>query len=277
MNYYERHIGDYLRDTAHLSMVEDCAYRRLLDAYYIRERPLPADLRECCKLSRAASKVERDAVAYVLREFFKLGDDGHHQPRADAEIARFKDKQRKAKASADARWAHTERNANASPNAMRTHSERNADGMHRAPVPSPQSPVPKKTNTPPAPGGGAGRFEQFWLAYPSKVGKDAARKAFEKRSPDAELLGSMLAALAAQTASSRWQKDGGQYIPNPATWLNQARWQDEAHTIAVVDGGRREVEATRDYLARQAEHAARAKGPTPEVLAKLRGVAGVVT
>lgn len=111
-------------------MIEDAAYRRLLDAYYIRERALPADVRECCKLARAQSKQERDAVAYVLREFFDLREDGHHQQRADSEIARFQDKQSKAKRSAEARWSkrgtHSEGNANASPNAMRTHSEGNA-------------------------------------------------------------------------------------------------------------------------------------------------------
>ncbi|MCX8016610.1 MAG: YdaU family protein [Rhodocyclaceae bacterium] len=105
MNYYEHHLGDYVRDTAHLSMLEDAAYRRLLDAYYIRERPLPCSLDECCKLARAYSDQEREAVAYVLREFFVLQDDGYHNRRADAEIARYRDKQVKARRSAQARWS----------------------------------------------------------------------------------------------------------------------------------------------------------------------------
>lgn len=132
MNYYEHHLGDYMRDTAHLSMLEDAAYRRLLDAYYIRERALPADLAECCKLARAQSKAERDAVAYVLREFFELRADGHHQDRADREIARFQDKQMKAKRSANARWnkgqSDSDGNANASPNDMRTHMRTHSEG-----------------------------------------------------------------------------------------------------------------------------------------------------
>jgi uncharacterized protein YdaU (DUF1376 family) len=130
LNYYEHHLGDYLRDTAHLSMLEDAAYRRLLDAYYIREKALPLDVRECCKLVRATSKQERDAVAYVLREFFRETEDGYRQKRADAEIARFQEKQAKAKRSAEARWSakrtESEGNANASADAMRTHSEGNA-------------------------------------------------------------------------------------------------------------------------------------------------------
>ncbi|HZR35128.1 MAG TPA: YdaU family protein [Nevskia sp.] len=89
MNYYEHHIGDYLKDAAFLTMVQDGAYRRLLDAYYTREKPLPADVKECCKLARAQTKPERDAVAYVLREFFNLEQDGHHQKRCEEEIAVF--------------------------------------------------------------------------------------------------------------------------------------------------------------------------------------------
>jgi uncharacterized protein YdaU (DUF1376 family) len=91
INYYEHHLGDYMRDTAHLSLLEDGAYRRLLDAYYTRERPLPPDLRDCCKLARASTKPERDAVAYVLRVFFEQRDDGYHQKRADEEIARYRE------------------------------------------------------------------------------------------------------------------------------------------------------------------------------------------
>lgn len=135
MNYYEHHLGDYVRDTAHLSMLEDGAYRRLMDACYIRERPLPLDLRECCKLARAASKSERDAVAYVLKEFFEEAEDGYRQRRIDMEIARFQSKSRKAKASADARWQTSERNANASDPHMPTQCEGNA---LQSPVSNPQ-------------------------------------------------------------------------------------------------------------------------------------------
>jgi len=98
MNYYEHHIGDFLKKTAHLSIVEEGIYRRLLDRYYIVEGPLPADVRECCKLARAASRLERTAVADVLREFFELRDDGWHQKRADEEIARYLAKQPEAEA-----------------------------------------------------------------------------------------------------------------------------------------------------------------------------------
>lgn len=71
------------------------------------------------------------------------------------------------------------------------------------------------------------RFEKFWEAYPRRVGKQAAQKAFAKVGPDDELLVLMLAAVKRQTESDQWQRDGGQFVPHPATWLNGRRWEDE--------------------------------------------------
>lgn len=70
----------------------------------------------------------------------------------------------------------------------------------------------------------AADFEQFWSAYPRKVGKQKAQEAFEKINVPIETL---LQALEEQKSTPQWTKDGGQYIPHPATWLNQARWEDE--------------------------------------------------
>lgn len=98
MNYYEHHIGDYIKDTAHLTMLEDAAYRRLIDAYYTRETPLPADRKSCHKLARALSREERAAVDYVLDEFFRLDEDGWHQSRCDQELARYIAKKPEAEA-----------------------------------------------------------------------------------------------------------------------------------------------------------------------------------
>lgn len=89
MNYYEHHIGDYDADTAHLSWVEDMAYTRLIRLYYRKERPIPLDIGEVCRLIRAIGKDQRAAVEAVLREFFVRSDDGWRQARCDEEISRF--------------------------------------------------------------------------------------------------------------------------------------------------------------------------------------------
>lgn len=92
MNYYEHHIGDYDSATAHLSMLEDAAYSRLMRLYYRKELPIPVDVAEACRLIRAHTKEERKAVESVLREFFTLSADGWHQSRCDGDIERFQKK-----------------------------------------------------------------------------------------------------------------------------------------------------------------------------------------
>lgn len=69
-------------------------------------------------------------------------------------------------------------------------------------------------------------FEEFWEAYPKKVGKGAAEKIWQRLKPSEELRKKILEAIKAQSQSDQWKKDGGQFIPNPATWLNQRRWED---------------------------------------------------
>lgn len=88
MNYYPHHIGDYLTATAHLSWLEDAAYRRLLDLYYSREQALPEDIGQACRLVRALTDDERAAVGTVLHEFFTLGSAGWTHNRCDTEIER---------------------------------------------------------------------------------------------------------------------------------------------------------------------------------------------
>ena len=130
MNYYERHIGDYLKDTAHLSLLEHGIYSRLLDVYYTKETGIPSD--EVARLVGARSKEEKQALQVVLAEFFKLCEGIYKQARCDREIERYQAKQEKARSSANARWKndsqHTERNAKA----MRTHSEGSAPN-HQTP------------------------------------------------------------------------------------------------------------------------------------------------
>lgn len=70
-------------------------------------------------------------------------------------------------------------------------------------------------------------FDQFWSIYPRKEGKGFACSSFGKLSLGDGLLNKIIAAVEIQKKSDQWTKDGGQYIPMPATWLNQRRWEDE--------------------------------------------------
>jgi hypothetical protein len=75
------------------------------------------------------------------------------------------------------------------------------------------------------------RFNEFWAAYPKKVGKEAARKSWKKVKLTAELHSKIMSAIEDAKKSAQWHRDNGQYIPNPATWLNQGRWDDELEEV----------------------------------------------
>jgi uncharacterized protein YdaU (DUF1376 family) len=103
MHYYQFHIGDYASHTRHLSLIEDIAYRRLLDFYYLHEQPIKQ--RDIARQIGMRDQ-EQDVIA-VLNEFFLSTDDGFVSPRADKEIQHYHSKVEQAskagKASAERR------------------------------------------------------------------------------------------------------------------------------------------------------------------------------
>lgn len=125
MHYFQFNVGDYARDTAHLTEMEDLAYRRMLDLYYKLEGPLPGSVDEIARLIRMRSHTE--SIAVVLQDFFVSTADGYRNNRADREMEAIYDKSDKARQAAMARW-NKNKDLQKAP-AMRTHSEGNADGM----------------------------------------------------------------------------------------------------------------------------------------------------
>ncbi len=90
MNFYKHFLGDYARDTAHLSMLEHGAYRLMLDHYYATGKSLPADKVLLYRICKASSKTERAAVDLVSDSFFPVNGDGtRHNYRADKEIGQW--------------------------------------------------------------------------------------------------------------------------------------------------------------------------------------------
>lgn len=97
MNFYSHHIGDYTRDTAHLSWDEDCAYRRMLCWYYLHERPLPGNLEQVCRLIGAKTDQQIASAKQVLSECFVLLSGCYSQKRCDREIALYRERIEKRK------------------------------------------------------------------------------------------------------------------------------------------------------------------------------------
>lgn len=172
MNYYPFNIGDYVAHTAHLTVIEDCAYRRLIDLYYMTEQALPSDVKACARLIRMREYEQE--VSDVLNEFFKETLGGWTHQRCDEEILKYQDKSEKSKASARAsvksRQASAERTLNERSTNVDTNVELNKN----------QEPI---TNTPP--NGGVARKRS--AARPDDVSEpvwqDFQRLRVQKRAP----------------------------------------------------------------------------------------------
>ena len=120
MHYYQFNIGDYRRDTAHLSHLEHGIYRSLIDTYMLEESPLSGDMKELERKHLIRTANEKKALRNVLKDFFKFENSMFLHSRCDEDIISYRDKSLKASKSAKKRW---EKDANA----VRTHSEGNAN------------------------------------------------------------------------------------------------------------------------------------------------------
>jgi len=206
VNFYKHFLGDYARDTQSLSLIEHGAYRVLLDHCYATELPLPTDRLELFRIAKAMTAAERKAVDRMAERFFPSGIN----KRCAAEIA-------SAHAYADAqamrsqiRW---DKQRQCPDDASHSHSQKNLK-------PS-RTPRPELNGT----------FVQFWSAYPKKEAKGRAEKAWIKINPDESLTGMIVAAVERAKSSEKWSEDGGRYIPLPATFLNDRRWEDQGVSL----------------------------------------------
>jgi uncharacterized protein YdaU (DUF1376 family) len=211
MHYFQFNIGDYASHTRHLTVIEDLAYRRLLDLYYLQERPLNSGLTSVAR--QINMRDYETEVQAVLEEFFDLTDDGWTNFRADKEIAHYKAKVEQASRAGK---ASAERRSNGrSTDVQPTNNHK--------PITNNQEYID--------------RFDIFWKQYPRKVARPNALKSWLKIKPDDVVLKKMLDAINHQQLPSKEI----QFVPHPATWLNAERWNDEisATTTNVTNMGRR--------------------------------------
>lgn len=89
MHYYQFNIGDYRKDTIHLSRLEHSIYRDLIDWYYLEESPIPTETQSVIRRLRLGCETEALALKNVLQDFFSLESDGFHHKRIDLEIADY--------------------------------------------------------------------------------------------------------------------------------------------------------------------------------------------
>ena len=141
MKWYAFHIGDYASRTAHLTEMEDLAYRRMLDLYYTTGGPLPCDAARVAKLVRMPGAVE--VIEAVLGEFFQETPEGWANTRCEKELRRGQGFQERAAAAAARRWR---KDATGMPEACRKDAASIAQAMPPTPTPTP-TPTPEEQNT----------------------------------------------------------------------------------------------------------------------------------
>ena len=133
MNFFKLYIGDYQRDTAHLSLPEHGAYLLMLQHYYATERPLPTG-KALHRMLRAQDKTERDAIDAVAAQFWTVTEAGLVNERADVEITKAgaqaetnariaREREAKRKAARKKHDPSTNRATNGQPNHSQTPEE----------------------------------------------------------------------------------------------------------------------------------------------------------
>lgn len=215
MIWYKFHIGDYITHTMHLSDAEDLAYRRLLDLYYMSERPIPLDTQSVARKIR----LDLDITESVLSDFFDRTEEGYRNARCDAEIARYRHQveTNTALGKRGGRPKKTESKANQ----KRTQTLTEED---------------KEKEIPPTPSS-ATRFEEFWSVWPAskrKVGKAAVAAKWQRHNLDS-VADRIIEHVRAMKTSAQWISG---FEPAPATYVNQKRWQDEESASEAFSGRR---------------------------------------
>lgn len=259
MNYYERHIGDYIKKTAHLSLLEHGVYTRLLDVYYDRESGIPDD--KAARLVGARTEPETQALQVVLQEFFELRDGVWFNSRCDQEIEAYAEgePEREVKKANEGNRLKRHRQERAALFKVLTDRGEHAPwniGMEElrqrvsalqvsgpdtttetqpatapaTPATATQTPLPihqtpEKKNTPQPPKGGCRRFEEFWTAWPKGERKQDKVKCAEKwrRGCFDDVAGQILADIEVKRHTEKWREG---YIEAPLVYLNGRRWED---------------------------------------------------
>ena len=222
MHYYKRNLGDYAKKAGRLTMLQHGAYTLLIDSCYDREVFPTID--QAIEWTWAATESEVEAVKFVLSRFFALDKDGCYvQDRILEELLHYHKNADTNRRIAEEREAkRKEKSTNRAPLVNEAPPNHKPITINQEPLTTKEKPQEKPADL---------LFDEFWKAYPKKLGKDLAKTSFAKRKVGKELLQQMLSAIDQQKSTDQWKKDGGQFIPAPATWLNQGRWQDEITSV----------------------------------------------
>ncbi len=223
MYYYSFNIGDYASHTSRLSPIEDLAYRRLLDLYYLTERPFngcSTDVAREVGLTEYQSEVD-----YVLNKFFPVTDGEWCNSRADKEIAKYHSKKKgqikAGKASGKARQRK------ASEQTLNGRSTDVEPTNNQEPITNNQVEIKRLEQ----PAVDPLHFETFWNAGMRKISKKKAQSLFNNLLKKSKTEPAMFAEMLCKDVRARIQANQlGFADMHPTTYLNGERWTDDIHS-----------------------------------------------
>ncbi len=207
MHYYQFHIGDYRSSTTHLTNEEDLCYRRLIDFYMDTELPIPLETQWVARRIR----IDTHVVDSVLKDFFILGENGWIHDVCEVNLKKYQNRANVNKINGlkvGRPKAENPMGSESKPKRTLTNNHKPITINHN------KEKINKKENY-------TEDFEVFWKAYPRKVGKQKCQAIWIKKKPPLDLC---MQALQWQIKSDNWVSG---FIPNPETYLNQGRWEDE--------------------------------------------------
>ena len=230
--YMPLYVADYLADTAHLTALENGAYLMLIMNYWQRGKALPGGKAQLARIARVTTE-EWEQIGPAIAPFFEEVDGEWVHNRIERELAKVREKSIKASAAGK---ASAERKAE-STSVVQLSSVRSTS-VQRPFNHTDTDTDTKKDNARDA-------HDSFWEVCPRKVGKGSSKKAWRgailKTSPE-----TIIAAMRVFASKQAGQDE--KYIPHPATWLNQERWQDA--DLQVNSGQSSNFSSTRDFLQR---------------------------
>lgn len=222
------YIGDYLRDTRHLTAEQHGAYLLLLMAMWNADGRLPDDARKLARLA-SCSPSRWAKICEDVMEFFEVEGGFVTNRRLGLELEKASEKSIKRAVSGakggNAKALKKHRAGVANATRLPEHSSEPEPDIKEAKAPLIVQRLPALLSD--------DGFAAFWAAYPRKVAKDTARKAFGRavgRMTEDDPLAVILAGI--ERALPGWTDP--QFIPHPATWLNAGRWGDEAPNITPL-------------------------------------------
>lgn len=222
MHYYTLNIGDYARDTGHLSALEHGVYRLLLDWCYLNEKPISTA--QAIKVSRG----NPDITQSVLSEFFCEENGLWAHKRVEKEVAAYRDKADRSRNNGQKggrpAYKQPEHNLKEPSGFSKDNPSESETNLNRKPLTINQSTNQPNKNLMSVPDDPM--FLKFWETWPNTERRTSKAKCLEvwRRRKLVTVADKIINHVTMLKNTDTW-KTG--YQPAPLTYLNQSRWLDD--------------------------------------------------